>query len=505
MAFISSLNTKNKLLIIIAFAILVRLIFVFIHDPIPEPYLLNLDDVDWDYLGKSIADGDGLTDKYGQPTTTRFPVYPCFLGIIYAIFGYNITITFVIQAIFGSITVLLSYLIAREFFQENVSIIAAVISAVYPSYVAYTARLMSETVFIPLVALLILVSIKLYKKPAFKIAALTGFVVAFTSLCRGVTVPLMIIAPVFALFFARGQIIHRVKIGLTVGAITLLTLTPWIIRNYIQFDKIFLTSSEGGPVLWMSYFPIPAGDHFRMERAYAYVDSVGRKNAEIEEFHRILVEDNVFGLTGVRDYFIGMFPEVEFSENEVEFNDQVIELLKEQLKEYPGYFVVKHVKEFLKFWHFVNDRGDYVIAYGLILPFFLTGLWLLRRRFKEIWLLHLFFVYIWIMETAFMSAARFRLPFEIVMIVIGSYAVYHLFIKVRPVIIPVGLSAIIMGVNIWFSLNDNAFRQVIRSAAKSVGIPVIEDSDSFFPDLPQDSLDASPVDDEGDSDPQREN
>ncbi|MBC8278100.1 MAG: glycosyltransferase family 39 protein [FCB group bacterium] len=482
-------NTPRRTLIIIAgLAVIVRLIFVFLNDPIPLPSHLNLDDVDYCTCAKMISEGQGFIDKHGVPTTTRFPVYPHFLGLIFLIFGYHTFAAFVVQAFVGGIMPILTYLIGREYFDEKVSLTTAAIAAFYPSYIVYSGRLMSENLFIPLVAILIYSTIRLYRNPGWKTAALVGFIVAFTSLCRGVTVPLMMLTPVFAFFFAQGKILSRLKVALVTVGVILLTLSPWVARNYIHFNKIFITSSSGGPVLWMCYFPVPAGDMFQMRRAYAYVDSVGRENAELEMFYEILTEDNIFGLDGAIGYYKDLFPDEEWPENEVEFNRKVLDLLKTELMAQPSIFFVKHIKEFLRFWHFVTDRGDYVIAYGLILPFFLGGLWILRRRWKDFWILGLFFVYVWIMETAFMAAARYRMPFEVIMIVIGSYAIWEFFRNVKPVYIPAGLTAILLTVNIYFSHNDNTFRQAIRAMVSSVGIPVAVENESFFPGLPQDSL-----------------
>jgi len=481
-------HPRRTLIIIAALAIIARLIFVFLNDPIPQPSHLNLDDVDYATCAKSISEGRGFIDKQGEPTTTRFPVYPHFIGLIFFLFGHHIFAAFVAQAFVGAITPILAYLIGREYFDDKVSLTAAAIAAFYPSYIVYAGRIMSENLFIPLVALMILVTIRLCKYPGVKNAAIVGFVVVITSLCRGVTVPLMMLAPVFAFFFARGKILSKLKLAVIAGGTILLTLSPWVVRNYIHFNKIFITSSSGGPVLWMCYFPLPAGDLFQMERAYAYVDSVGREDAKLEVFYEILTEDNIFGLDGAIDLFKDLYPDEVMPDNEVEFNRKIIDILKAELTAKPSIFFIKHVKEFLRFWHFVTDRGDYVIAYGLILPFFLLGVWILRKRWKEFWILALFFVYIWIMETAFMAAARFRMPFEVIMIVIGSYAVWEFFRRVKPWAIPAGLTVILLTVNIYFSYNDNTFRQAIRAVISSVGIPVADESESFVPNLPQDSL-----------------
>ena len=481
-------HPRRTLITIVALAVIARLLFVFLNNPIPAPDHLNLDDVDFTIMAKDISEGRGFIDKQGVPTTTRFPVYPHFIGLIFFLFGYHITAAFVAQAFVGGLMPVLAYLIAKEYFDEKISLTAAAVAAFYPSFIVYAGRMMTENLFIPLVALLILCTVRLYKDPSIKHAAFIGFAVVAASLCRGITVPLMMLAPAFAFFFARGKILSKLKLAAVTGGVTLLTLSPWVVRNYIHFDKIFITSSAGGPILWLCYFPLPAGDFFQMERAYAYVDSVGREKAELEVFYEILWEDNIFGFDAAVHVFKNLYTVEFLPDDEVEFNRKILALLKAKLMAQPSIFFVKHIKEFLRFWHFVTDRGDYVIGYGLILPFFLWGVWILRRRWKEFWILGLFFIYAWIMETAFMAAARYRMPFEVIMIVIGSYAVWEFFRRVKPWAVPAGLTAILLTVNIYFSFYDNTFRQVIRAVVSSVGIPVAEESESFVPTLRQDRI-----------------
>ena len=484
-------NRKKTLLIIAVLAVVIRLIYVFAHDPIPEPYQLNLDDVDFNYLGKSIAEGRGMTDKYGDPTMTRFPAYCYFLGMIYALFGYHIYTAFVIQALLGCLTPLLVYHISREFFKHRIALLASLLTACYPSFVVYSTRIMSENLFIPEIALLIYLTLRYKKAPSLKLSALLGLTLGVSALTRGVLYPMIMISPLIIFILAKGIFIDRLKHVVLAALMIVAAFSPWLLRNHYHYGKIFHTSSGGGPILWMSYFPLPVDQFFQMDRAYAYVDSVGRENVEVEKFFSILVNDNIFGMSGMSWYFEELFPDREWPQNEADFSDAVFDLLKDRLSENPGIFVIKHVMEFLRFWHFVDDRGDYVIAYALILPFFLAGLWLLRRRWREFSLIMLFFIYIMIMETAFTAAARYRMSFETIMIVIGSYAIWQFFSKIRPITIPLIVTTALLSVNVYFSYNDFAFRKTVRAIASSVGLPVMSEDKGYIPDLESDMNDES--------------
>ncbi|NQS98137.1 MAG: glycosyltransferase family 39 protein [candidate division Zixibacteria bacterium] len=475
---------NRKLLIVIAVvAVIIRLIFVIVQDPIPELSEIDLDEADFDFLGNNIAAGVGYVDKYGNPTTSRFPLYPAFLGIVYFIFGHHIIAAYIMQALLGFTIPVIVYFISREFFDRKISLLAAGIAAVYPSYVVYSGRLMTENLFLPLLALVILFVLRLRRDFSIRNAALAGFTLGLACLTRGSAVPMMVLIPLWFLLFGKITFFNRLKRTAIMVGVMALTLSPWIIRNYIHLNRIMITSSSGGVVLWMSYQWIPIGHFFELDRAYAYVDSVGRENARQEVFNRILVEDNLFGIPGAAEGIKLYYPDEEFPENEAEFSRYMMDKAKTELFSNPRFLAAKTVKEFLRFWHFLDDRANFVFSYGVMLPFFLWGLWLLRRRLREFWLLLAFFLYAWGLETLFMADARFRMPFEMVMIVIGAYAMVEMFRRMKPVIVPIALVVFVLGMNLFLSYNVDSLRFCIRKAATILGLKVAETSKDYIPHL----------------------
>ena len=478
-------------------ALALRLLFVMINDPIPEPSQVNLDDVDFNYLGMKFAIGEGLTDKYGDPTTTRFPLYPVFLGIVYFIFGWHSGIVFVIQAVIGAFTPIIVYFIAKEFFEHKISLIASLIAAIYPSYIVYSGRLMTENLFLPELALLMLLVIRMRRDFSIVNAVSAGAVLGLACLTRGVVVPMILLFPVYALLAGgRKEIVSRLKNTVLMMAALGVVMTPWVVRNYLQFHRIMLTSSSGGPVMWMSFAYLPVGNFFELDRAYAYVDSVGRDRAKLEEFHRILVEDNYFGMHGVREGLKSFFPDREFPASEADLNKMMMDEVKSMIKAHRGLLVVKTVKEFLRFWHFLDDRGGYVVSYGVMLPFFIWGLWLLKRKLWEYAPLLAFFLYTWGMETAFMSAARYRMPFEIVMIVIGAYGIYRIFQDSKNIAVPVVIFGVVLSGNVYLNFNVSVLRNAIRNAATSIGIPVTGTDQNYVPHVNDTDSSASELQEE---------
>jgi hypothetical protein len=296
----------------------------------------------------------------------------------------------------------------------------------------------------------------------------------------------MMLIPAFFFFFARSGFLDRLKKTALMALMVILTLTPWVVRNYMHFGKVFVTSSSGGVVLWMCYRPMSVSHFYHLERAYAYVDSVGWREARIEEFYRILVEDNIFGIKGAIEAFKEYYPGEQFPENDVEFNQVILQKIKEEQLINPRIVALKMVKDFLRHWHFFDGRGNYIFSYGALLPFFFAGLWLLRKRLWEMRIFLAFFLYQWGLGIVFQSGGRYRMPFEIVMIVIGAFALWELFRRVKPIVIPIAICTVVLGVNLYFEANPLALRYALRSTASSIGIPVTGKDSDLIPSLEKD-------------------
>ncbi len=83
------------------------------------------------------------------PTAQSLPGYPIFISIIYFLSGKSLFIFYVVQALLGTFTVLLLWLISRQLHLPNrVGIIASLLLATYVNVIAYTNLMLSETLFV---------------------------------------------------------------------------------------------------------------------------------------------------------------------------------------------------------------------------------------------------------------------------------------------------------------------------------------------------------------------
>ncbi|HEX2877998.1 MAG TPA: glycosyltransferase family 39 protein, partial [Polyangiaceae bacterium] len=170
----------------------------------------------------------------------HYPVgYSAFLGTVYRVFGSGQLVGPLLNVAIGALTVVAAHRLARLFLSPTRSRWAAVLTALHPGLIVYSAVLMTE----PLAALSLLVT----GLCAFAVAhrwrdGLTGFVIGLAALVRP---PSLLALPV--LLFAHARPLRRGVIAVTIaGLVALATIVPWTIRNCRVMDGCALISTNGG-------------------------------------------------------------------------------------------------------------------------------------------------------------------------------------------------------------------------------------------------------------------
>ncbi|AEH45601.1 glycosyl transferase family 39 [Thermodesulfatator indicus DSM 15286] len=304
----------KKLILLIFLALLLRLLFLplFIHQP------LNIvDEQHYNKLALAILERGEYGWAPGKPTAIRPPLYPAFLAGVYKVFGpENYNAVRVIQIFLSILSGLLVYSLAKKIFhEEKVALLATGLFLFYPSLVIFNYLILTEILFIFLflLALWLLVAgiEQLYRldgrdcfatrllrgfaprndndgeKPrndtphpvtaseakqsrdskAWIYSLLAGIFWGLASLTRSVTYPL---TPFIALFLFL--VSPNKKQGLFAGILfifaTVLTLSPWIARNYQVFGHFIAVDTMGGLNLYMGNY-----EHTPLHRAWAAVDN----------------------------------------------------------------------------------------------------------------------------------------------------------------------------------------------------------------------------------------
>jgi 4-amino-4-deoxy-L-arabinose transferase-like glycosyltransferase len=151
---------STRLAAVLAVALGLRLLYAL--TAAPGVSLLD-DDTFYHLTANYLADGRGfvlplelLLKGHALPTAEHPPLYPALLSLISLAGGTGEDFQRLANVLVGTGTVLVVALLARRLAGDRAGLIAAVIAALYPSFVAADGALMSETLLGALVGLALL-------------------------------------------------------------------------------------------------------------------------------------------------------------------------------------------------------------------------------------------------------------------------------------------------------------------------------------------------------------
>lgn len=214
---------------------------------------LNNDDVKYMYSAKILLEeGTLVYNSYPEPTLFIMPGMPFILSFFMLIFGdYEHTaIAFrLFQCLLQVLSIYLVFVIARYMFHSKAALIACMISALYLPHYFTSGVILSEGLFCFLFLCLICMSIAAHTNPSVGKYIGVGILVALLCYLK----PQMFLFPLVlgTASFLRFRSWKRIFLyGLTIGITFCVLLSPWWIRNYVDFGKFTpFTDSAGNPLL----------------------------------------------------------------------------------------------------------------------------------------------------------------------------------------------------------------------------------------------------------------
>ncbi len=221
---------------------------------------LTLSSDDLNYIKSAVVfiKGGGYTfHNLNEPTVFVTPVYPFFLAIIFKLFGnglLGLQMVRFIQAVISCITIWLTYLIGKEFFDGRVGLLASFLTAFYIPNIITVGYMLTETLFTALLGTLLYMSLLAVKKPGKMRFVLLGVLWAITTLCRPTIALYPIMLFIYLIFKKRLSIFEFFKMGGIMFAVFAILMSPWWVRNYLEYDQFIpLAASSGNPFLQGTY------------------------------------------------------------------------------------------------------------------------------------------------------------------------------------------------------------------------------------------------------------
>ena len=210
------------------------------------------------YLANGIADGDGYVRPFSElmtgspePTAAYPPLYPLYLAAFSVVGLDSLDAHRAVSCLLGTLAVLLIGLLGRRLAGERVGLIAAGLAAVYPQLVMVDGTVITEALYAPLIAGILLLTYRLLDAPSLGRAAALGAAIGLAVMTRSESLLLiaLLAVPACALAVRGGaRPWWRAAAPLAVVAIAAmaLVLAPWTIRNAIVMDEpVVLTGNSG--------------------------------------------------------------------------------------------------------------------------------------------------------------------------------------------------------------------------------------------------------------------
>jgi len=230
-------------------ALLLRLWYLLELKRTPFFDHLILDLASYDAWGLRTAGGDWL----GSQVYYQDPLYPYLLGVLYRIFGHNLTVVYVLQAALGTSSCYLIYLIGRKLFSRPAGLIAAAMAALYKPFIFYDIQIEKSFLAVLLVSAACVSLLRAIESRAPAPWLVAGLVLALAVLVRG---NYLLLFPLIALgILCLAEVVRpwRATALYSLGLASILVVT--LARNYLVGDDWVLTTSQAGQNFYIGNNP----------------------------------------------------------------------------------------------------------------------------------------------------------------------------------------------------------------------------------------------------------
>jgi 4-amino-4-deoxy-L-arabinose transferase-like glycosyltransferase len=254
-------------------------------DPAREHYRFGRE---FGRVARSIATGQGFSSPFhGQSGTTAIlpPVYPYLLAGIFKLFGVytdaSSLVTLTLQSLLSALTCLAVFRLGEKSFSRTVGNIAGWVFAFNPLAIYVSVEWAWETALSTLLATLVLLAaVHLDGETRLKPWLGFGLLCGFTALTNPAIVAVLPFLWVWLWYRLRRQEAPPIPLLASAALIFLLSVSPWIIRNYIVFHQFIPFRSNFGLELRMGNYPGSMG-----VRALALHPS--QNELELEKYRRM--------------------------------------------------------------------------------------------------------------------------------------------------------------------------------------------------------------------------
>lgn len=241
--------------LLISFVVRASLCLVVVQADVPPIYdeggYLSRAEGFYQILG-SLARGEAptrpaLSRAYGRGVWP--PAQPLVLGIAMAVAGQSPGAARGAMVVLGALTTLIVYFVTRRLAGPRGALAAAALHALYPSFVAFSHYLFSETTFFFFLLIAVGASMALpWQERRWKravLAGLGGATIALAALTRTAALPLLAVFPLWLCFVLKGTR-ARLAYPCLMAVVMVATLAPWQLALLKREGRFVMLTSVTG-------------------------------------------------------------------------------------------------------------------------------------------------------------------------------------------------------------------------------------------------------------------
>ncbi len=235
-------------------ALVVRWVFISVVDP----HVPAIGDASaYHLLANNLADGRGYIRPFDLlvihkvHTTAEYPpLFPAVLSVVSWFGAKSVQAQRLCMGVVGTATVVVIGMVGRRVAGVTAGLTAAFVAAVYPMLFQSDATLMSETLFVFLVASAVLLAYQCADRPTVVRFVALGGVIGLATLTRaeGALLTVLLVVPL-AVRVPNVSARRRLLFGAVGVGLAVVVVAPWTIRNQRRFHAFVPVSTNIGTAL----------------------------------------------------------------------------------------------------------------------------------------------------------------------------------------------------------------------------------------------------------------
>lgn len=397
---------------IVAFALGLRLIYVFQVRSSPYFDVPILDAAYHDEWARAMLAGRSFIDT----AYFRAPLYPAFLAAMYGLSGGSFLFPRIVQAVLGSLTCGIAFLLGRDAFGRRVGIVSGIAAATYWILLYFDAELLIPVLITFLDTTLVWLLLRAHRRPSAGRWLVCGLILGLSAIARP---NILLLAPAVVAWMLVVQW-RRWKPFAVYGfcwfAGCVIPIVPITVRNYVVGDDPVLIASQGG----VNFF---IGNNPQSDGMSAIVP--GLPTEWWQGYHAAIDRaEQAFG-RALRPSEVSRY---YYEQAGVFWRDQPLAAIRLTLRKLALFWgageIINNTDIHLITDHYAPVVRILPLGFWIVGPLGLAGLILGLGRPRELFPLWSFVTVYMVSVVMFFVTARFRVPILPVLIVLASHAVF---------------------------------------------------------------------------------